>query len=264
MHGIILYLGLASYGLLCAAARDDDSYTTTGSSSDALGETGITKLIYRSNDTRADYVAAASRAVPRARFNTQSVPLIFLDHERSSILAVVDDGIGIIEDKMRRKEQNMSTGASIWHDMRQAIVDVAAPTTHAALLVANKTYLSLYIKGDASKILIVWPDSIMELLAPIERGDEFVTVALDSGMQGVLLLRNVTQSKQEIKDRLAKDQSARDVVNLLMEPHLSENKAVAYFDCVSWLASIANTQQSTGTAPTKRTSKGFWRKLLRR
>lgn len=269
MNKIVLFLCLASYGLLYAAATEsDDSCAMSGSGSEALDKDIHRAVIDRPNEHCADYLAAEARALPGSRFNTQCVSSIHIGHEQCSMLAIADDSIGHLDELMRRKLQNTS-GASIWSDMRKTLTDIAAPTTHAAILLVCKNSLSMYVKGAASKILIVWPDSIMELVAPPGKStDDGLTIPLDAGLKGVLLLRNVAHTKETTNDLfnnpLLQDKLATDVVSAFMEPNVSEDKAVGYFDCQQWATFLKAQRTRAKTSEGKKSKRALLRRIFSR
>jgi hypothetical protein len=186
------------------------------------------------------------------------------------MMAIVDDTIGPIESLVHERINNMPVGAHIWNDMKQVLVDLVAPATDAALILANQSSLYLYVKGMASKILVIWPDGMMEMAAAIERHVDPAVFPFNADIRRIVLLRGIKHSSETIKtildSALLKDAAVKDVVNAIMPPDEDTSAAVAVFDCKHWIADSAQVQpvvRSTGQPVRARRAKTLKISLLR-
>jgi hypothetical protein len=269
MKIVVLSFCFISLSILNAAATppsDDDSFATSGSGSEICDQNTLATVIHTPRDI-ATYLATAAHILPKSKFNTQFVNKMYLEDEPCSMLAIADDTIGQLSQRMYEKVDAMQAGTSVWSEMRQILKDLAIPAAHAAILLANKSSLYMYVQGAASKILLVWPDEIMEITESIDRSTEMVLI--DATMLGVLLLRNNTCGKREllnlVKASLAlNDVCAADIVRDITPSDEKDDQAVGFFDCQRWVASLAKVQWATKAPASPKKSKKPGKNLLRR
>lgn len=269
MKIIVLSFCFVSYGLLYAAATpDEDSRARSGSGSETSEGEILKAVIYRPNES-TEFLAATVHASVGSKFNVQCTGTIYIDHERCCMLTIADDTIGQVDQRMYRKLDNISSGTPIWNNMRNILAGITTPATHAAILLANKSALYMHVKDTASRILAIWPDGVMELAAPIDRPiDDPITILLDSGLQGIVLLRNCELTTESIKatltDSSLRDVCAMEVVNAIMQDNVDQDRAVGYFDCKKWLALFSVVPKTAIKTVQQKKSKTLWQKLLLR